>query len=474
MPILFFFLLLCTPMMQAQSPFQVWKPDYETLEKRSEVNCPEGLREQQRALYTRIEQYEYKAVLDFCDSLEQASNKNNCPLLAQIRAAALHKGGDWKACIQVLDSALYRLGPDPETIYRRAFLYAQMGDKGLYNARGWYLSKGFSDTLDNALFTQECYRSALHDLNYLVQHFQMSADDAYMMAYLSRQLKDYGSSISYARQLLRHPNLKAQARDLLIDNYLDLNQYAEAEALLLLAIEEYPRESSLYTRLYRAYWGQNDSLQAQQALRSFYFLQWVPEYLDLEETLANFKHLQLLNTDTTAQVKQKYWKKEIQKLPAEEQSRLAVCLLHSGAVQGEDLQERLLQTLREQPEAAQAPLIGLWYSDTPLGTRRLIAPLLQAQYPATAWGLFSNYLLKMESIPFNQVPPPIPQMLLELRPEEGLQLLLQQFKNNSAHRYLYLEAFQQVEPTLLRHALAQSDWPEQAAEQLLKDLTAQD
>lgn len=464
------FCLLCQTALFAQNSFSTWQPDYENREVLKERDCPDFLRQKQRDLYVKIDQYEYQSVLVFCDSLEQAEQIEACPLLAQIRAAALHKGGDWEGCMRVLDSAIQQYGPDPETIYRRAFLYAQMADKGLYNARGWYLPHGFQDTIDAHQFKTQCYQTALHDLNYLVQRFQMSADDAYMMAYLHQQLGDYPNSTRYARQLLREPRLRGQARDLLINNYLDLNEYDKAKDLLLLALEEYPRESSLYTRLYRAYNGLQDSSNARKAERSFYYIQWVPQYVNLAQNKSNFKHLRLLNADTSLLVKRMYWEKLEKSWPDDSLARIAVCLIYSGGASGSPLEQQIINWIDAHPAAAQQALVGLWYSEPSLPVLHLIVPLLQRQQPALAWDLFRTYLPKLEKIPFNQIPPPIPEALVELRPSEALPLLLENFKGNSSHRYLYINAFKKLEPAQVEKAIAESDWSEQAGERLIQEV----
>lgn len=470
MRLCFLLCLLSVGTSWAQTSFSVWQPDYRDFSLIDSMDCPEFLRQKQQNLYLQIEQYEYQAALDFCDSLEKAANLKACPPLAQIRAVALHKAGDWKSCINLLDKAIKNYGPDPETIYRRAFLLAQMGDKGLYNARGWYLGRGFEDTLDSKLFQTQCYQAALHDLKYLVQRFQMSADDAYMIAYLHRQIEDFTGSVAYARQLLRHPKLRGQARDLLIDNYLDLTEYDEAKQLLLLALEEYPRESSLYTRLYRAYTGLQDSMNAQKAERSFYYIQWVPQYLDLAQNKANFKHLKLFNTNENLSVKQKHWRKLQKSWSTDSLARIVVSLIYSGALSDTPLEKQLLDWIVAHPEAAQQPLVGLWYSKPPLPVLHLITPILQQQYPDLAWDLFSAYLPQLEKIPFNQIPPPIPSALVELRPSEAPPILLANFKGNSAHRYLYRNAFGALKIEQLQKALEESDWSEQAGKQLIQEV----
>lgn len=239
------FLLTILPIWSNAQEFKRKNFEYNPTKIDTISDCTATVNGKLDEAYNALEQNKSSDALSILQSLSPGST--DCPEYYEVKGFSIFRNGDWLKGIETIEKGIDLYGSQPELIKRKAEMSLEMGELGVnqkvIDGKVEYKSTP-NYNFDNEQFKTENYKSALVDLTYLAENFNIDEDHFYI-AKIHQILKNYEESNKILKRLVEHPTIGNDARFNLTDNLIQLNQLDEAEKEIKKLLEKFPEATIL-------------------------------------------------------------------------------------------------------------------------------------------------------------------------------------------------------------------------------------
>ena len=395
--------------------------DYAKMKEVEFVACEDQAAEELERAFSQIKDLNSKGAVETSEKVFK--NYDKCAFSYEAYALALFKNGQWMEAIEIVDKAIEEFGAMPGLILRRAYMSYEMGDLGIgvrnIDGSSVYLGSDKKLKYKEEKFKSENYKSALHDLVYLISTYQGRYDEVSAVAEIYQILEDYDNSNLYYSQLLEVEEYKDQSTFAMVTNYLAQGKYMEAEKSLNELEEKYPTNAGIqekFEELYRLT-DRGDEIESRKKKSEFY--NWVPDFVDLPFTDENYEKVLFFLDNHTAEEKTERIEQLVNNND-EHAIDLLIVVLYVHANHANGVESRSEELLIQMGDPVVEKVIALFNNANSTCTITKSASVLAEIKDPRGWQALIDYLPNMNRFAITTIPPEVPAQLLKFDREKGL------------------------------------------------------
>lgn len=401
--------------------------EYESMPQDS-LQCSEVTNQKLNEVLVLLDRLKSEQAAETAKNIYEETDK--CPAIYDIYSWALFRSGNWEKSMEIIDSAIIHFGSTPDLILRRAYMNIEMAELGIgvrnIDGNSVYLAEGKRLNYDDSIFSRQNYLAALNDFKYLSDTYENRSREIFLTGYIYQKLSKYNNSTVYLSKLSENEEYADDASLLIVDNYVGLENYNEAEKKLKRLEEKYPRSPKIQGKFSELYEISGDEEKLEIAELKSNFFSWVPEFCDLEYSKGNYETILFFLSKNDAEKKIK----KLEKLQDNENAAdIYLTVLNAHANHGNGVEEKAKELLIEIGSPVVPKTISLLYNARSTCTVTKAASILAEIKDPRGWQPMVDYLPRMENMPFTMIPPEVPAQIIKFDKEKGLTVLLEWIKD---------------------------------------------
>lgn len=455
--------------------------EYEKLKIDSVSNCKDEVLHNLEKSFVALQENNSKYAVKIA---KQEYDKNqNCPEIFEVYAYSLFRSGEWFEGIEIIEKGIEKFGSNPNLIKRKSEMSLEMAELGIgqKNIDGNSVFKANSLNYDEEQFKTENFESALNDLEYLIKIFNRN-EEIYYTAKINQVLKKYEKSNEIFKTLLNDENYKSIASFNISENYINLNQFEDAEIELNKLLIEHPNEGQIYEMLADIYDNKSDKKKSLEYRNKSIYYSNVPDFSNLKYSNENFELLKFFGTNENKPEKKIRKLIEIEKQNNQNYT-IDVCLmiLKLHANHGNGVEEKATEILGKIGKPSIEKVNLLFQYDVSTCTITNLADIMAKVKDEKSWELLQIYLPQIANMPMTLIPPSVPEKMIKFDEERGIREILIVVKNllnnddknndpmaelSSFSQYVYYSPLEKVNKSKLRKIATELNYTKEELKKL--------
>lgn len=350
----------------------------------------------------------------------------DCYKIFDVYGYALFRNGKWLEGIEIIEKGINKFGSVPELIRRKSEMSIEMAQYGTGRKHidGNAVFKANSMDFNEKKFVKENYKSALLDLQYLVDKYH-SNEDIFQLGRVYQVLKKYDESTEAFSLLRNEEDYKFDAVFNIGANYMSEKKLVEAEAEFNKLLIDNPKSGIVYNRLSKIYEKQKDANKANEYNRRAVYYSNMPPFSDMDYSNSNFDKLLLFGTNKSkASKKLEKLNKIFEDKPQNYTIDICLMILKLHANHGNGVEERATEILSTIGKPAIEKVNKLFQLDVATCTITNLADVMATVKDSSSWILMKEYLPRIASMPMTLIPPNLPAKMIKFNEDEGLREIL--------------------------------------------------
>ncbi|GEM_PF-2022883 len=397
---------------------------YDKLNTENFVECDENLKKELESSLIAIQENNSSDAVEIAQKIYDVDK--GCYQIYEVYGTALFRSGQWFEGIDIIEKGIEKFGSVPELIKGKSEMSIEMAELGTgqKNIDGNSVYKANSLKYDEEQFIEENFKSALIDLEYLMNTYNRS-EETFYVGKIQQVLKNYDKSTEVFKTLLKDEEYKYGSIFNIADNYIAQFKYQEAEVELNTLLAENPKDGQVYEKLAELYEQKKDEVNKVECKSKAIYYNNIPTCSDLEYSKDNFELLKFFGTDENkSDIKIKKLD-EILKQNTENYT-IDVCLmiLNLHANHGNGVEEKATTMLSNIGKSAIVKVNLLFQTDVSTCTITNLAEIMAIVKDDASWELMKQYLPNIANMPMTLIPPTLPEKMVKFDEDKGIKEIL--------------------------------------------------
>lgn len=476
-------LFIILPFLSISQKFSRNTFEYTELQSENFEVCDDNINLNLEKSLTAIKQNSSKFAVTNAEDIYKVNKE--CYAVYDVYGYALFRNGKWFEGLEIIEAGINKFGSVPVLIRRKADMSIEMAQYGTGRKHidGNAVFKANSVEYNEKKFIKENYKSALLDLQYLVDTYHKS-EDIMQLGRVYQYLKKYDESTEAYSQLINDEEYKFDAIFNIGANYMADKKLDEAEAEFNKLLVENPKSGIVYGRLSKIYEKQKESNKAYEYNRRAVYYSNMPPFSDMDYSNSNFNKLLLFGTNESKA------SKKIEKLnqifedkPQDFTIDICLMILKLHANHGNGVEERATEILSTIGQPAIEKVNKLFQLDVATCTITNLADVMATVKDSSSWVLMKAYLPKIANMPMTLIPPNLPAKMIKFNEDEGLREilivvkpLLTKKKDSSASffsgfgQYVYYSPLKELDQSKVINTAKELDYSDEEVSLLLEKI----
>jgi tetratricopeptide (TPR) repeat protein len=418
-----FFLMILAPTILFSQAFKRKTFDYASLKPDTTAACSPDVLAQLENSFKAIEENNSRQAVKLSKTVFNTTK--GCPQVYEVYGYSLFRSGEWFEGIDIIEKGIEKFGGIPELIKRRSQMSLEMAELGTgqKNIDGNGVFKPNSIKYEETQFKDENLRSALHDLEYLMNSYNRQ-EDVFFVAKIYQLLKNYERSTAYFQTLVEDPEYKSPSIFNIADNHLATGKYAQAETELLKLLKEYPAEAELYDKLAEISQQKNDKAKEKEYKSMAIYYKSVPAFTSLQYSKENFDLLAFFANDNKTEDKLVKLKNISSQSNQEYTIDVCLLILKLHANHGNGLEEEATAMLSKIGKPCIEKVHKLFQSNISTCTVTNLADVMATVKDEKSWELLVQYLPHIANMPATLRPPMVPLKMVKFDEDRAVREIL--------------------------------------------------
>lgn len=396
---------------------------YDQLEKDTHYKCNENVIMALQNSYIKLKENNSADAVTIAKQLYE--NNAECFEVFDAYGYALFRSGEWFEGIDILEKGIQKFGSVPELIKRRSSMSLEMSQLGTgqKNIDGNSVFKANSISYDEDQFIKENLKSALNDLEYLVENYNRS-EEIFYVGKIHQFLKDYDKSSEVFTKLLNDEEYKNAAVFNIADNHLTQNKLPEAEQELNKLLSANPKEGQILNKLADLYEQKDDKVKAREFKDKAFFYDNVPEFSNLEYPKDFGLLTFFVNDDNKSEKKLKKLNEIVKQKNTDYTIDVCLIILKLHTNHGNGVEEKATEILAKIGKPSIEKVNKLFQTDVSTCTITNLAHVMAIVKEESSWELMKVYLPYIANMPMTLIPPSVPEKMILFNEENGIAEIL--------------------------------------------------